>query len=100
MKPMLRYVTFQSPSLSKKNTHRTNVLISFCVIQVFYVDYGNCGQVALRNVFLWEERWDHIPFQAYRCRMDGIKKIEDNDMQSTKKFKSIIYNKRLNALIT
>lgn len=55
--------------------------------------------VDLENIYQWFGMWDHIPFQAYRCFMENVRKRKINDAEAIDTFRSWILYNRVTALI-
>lgn len=70
----------------------------FC-LQVFYLDYGNCSFVKASQVYKWDAMWSSIPFRAYLCHLNGVKKVRNIDYLAINYFKEIALSKELQATI-
>uniref|UniRef100_A0A1I8NQ49 C3H1-type domain-containing protein n=1 Tax=Stomoxys calcitrans TaxID=35570 RepID=A0A1I8NQ49_STOCA len=65
------------------------------MFNVFYVDYGNCQVVHLRNLAKCDASAAHIPFQAKFCRLAGV--MDDDKITDPKRKDGV--NKLLDALL-
>lgn len=65
-------------------------------VMVFYVDYGNMACVALDELAHWDDRFDFLPFQAYRMCLDEMFKCID-EPRTAEQFKRLVLNKELTA---
>lgn len=67
-------------------------------LKVFYVDFGNCANVNLTQIFKWDKRWNCLPAQAFHCRLDKIKRIKPLDFLAIQTFHMLALNKELDAM--
>lgn len=47
-------------------------IISYNEIQLFYVDFGDCGTTSRENIFFITTEFLLLPFQAIECELVGI----------------------------
>ncbi|KXJ71624.1 hypothetical protein RP20_CCG020140 [Aedes albopictus] len=53
------------------------------LVEVFYLDYGNKENVRLKDLRMWDDRFDYLPFQAVHCRLGNVSRLRDDDERAT-----------------
>lgn len=67
-------------------------------VMVFYVDFGNCDLVELANLSPWDDRFDFVPFQAYRFCLDNDELGKGSESERmVEQFKLLVLHKELMA---
>lgn len=81
--------------------YRARVILHYDVdhVQVLFIDYGNCSKVNVREgqLYKWIPRWNYVPPQAIKCRINSIKTMGAYDLRALSELENIILNRLLNV---
>lgn len=69
------------------------VALATDTVEVFFVDYGNYAEVAIKDLYAWEPIFGQIPFQAIRFKIAGIEpnKAERQDVRAEALYKQLVH---------
>lgn len=63
-------------------------------LKVFYIDFGNCANVVITDIYKWDESCNCLPAQAFHCRLPDIKSIiKPIDFEAIERVKLLVLNK-------